>query len=143
MKNKFVNRKAFFEYSILKEYTAGVQLLGSEVKSLRNGDFDVNDAFCYIKEGEIFIKNMHISKHLQSTYMNHDERRERKLLLNKSEIRSIFKMVKDEGITIVPLEIFTVHGRFKFKIGVAKGKKLWNKRESLKEKDLKREVERS
>lgn len=142
MKNKTVNRKAYFEYHILREFTAGIQLVGSEVKSLRLNNFNMGDAFCQVKNGEVFIKNMFIAKHFESTYMNHDERRDRKLLLNKSEIKTIHKMVKDTGITVVPLEMHTTHGRFKLKIGVAQGKKLHDKRESLKQKDLNRELDR-
>lgn len=135
-----VNRKARFEYHILKEYTAGIQLLGSEVKSLRSSNANISESYCYIWNNEIFVKNMFISKYEESSWLNHDERRDRKLLLNKSEIREIVKLNQDNGVTIIPLELFIVNGRFKLKIGVAKGKKNFDKRQSIKEREVKREI---
>ena len=137
------NKKAYFEYHILQEYIAGIKLVGSEVKSLRQGNANMGDTYCYIWNGEIFIKNLHISKYDESSYMNHEEMRDRKLLLNKKEINDIIKLSKDNGITVIPLEIFTQRGNFKVKIGVARGKKLWDKRETIKNRDLDREVRNS
>lgn len=136
---KIINRKAYYDYIVLEEYVAGIALESSEVKSLRIGNANMLDSFCYVWNNEIFIKNVHISKHSESSYMNHDEMRDRKLLLRKKEINEITKETKDAGITLVPLEIFTSRGRFKVKIAVVKGKKTWNKKESLKERDIKRE----
>lgn len=141
--NKIVNKKAYFEYHIIKDFTAGIQLLGSEVKSLRDNNANISDGFCYIWNNEIFVKNLYIAKYKESSYLNHEERRDRKLLITKKEIRDIIKLLQDNGTTIVPLELFTIKGRFKLKIGVGKGKKLWDKRNSIKEKDIKREIKRN
>jgi SsrA-binding protein len=140
---KILNRKASFEYQFIQEYVAGIQLFGSEVKSLRNGNASIGEAFCYIWDGEIFLKNSFISKYTESTYNNHQEKRDRKLLLHKKEIRDISKMTRENGITIVPIELFIKDGRYKIKIAVSKGKKLHDKRESIKSKDAQREIERS
>lgn len=139
---KIVNRKAYFEYHIVKEFTAGIQLVGSEVKSLRNTNCNIGDGFCYIFDNEIFVKNIYIGRYEESTYLNHEERRDRKLLLTKKEIRDILKLTQDNGITIIPLEIFLIKGRFKLKLAVAKGKKLWDKRATIKDREVKREIER-
>ena len=140
--NKIINKKAYYEFHILKDFLAGIQLVGSEVKSLRGSNANIGDAYCYIWNGEVFIKNLYIAKYDESSYLNHEERRDRKLLLNKKEIRDITKMTKENGITTIPLEIFTLRGRFKVKIGVARGKKLHDKRESIKKKDIMRDVKR-
>jgi len=137
------NKKAYFEYHILHEYVAGIKLVGSEVKSLRQNNANMGDTYCYVWNGEIFIKNLHISKYHESSYMNHEEMRDRKLLLNKKEINDIIKLSKDNGITVIPLEIFTQRGMFKVKIGVARGKKLWDKRLSIKNRDIDREIRNS
>lgn len=139
---KILNRKASFEYHFIQEYTAGIQLLGSEAKSLRNGNASIGEAFCYVINNEIFLKNSFISKYLESTYNNHQEKRDRKLLLHKKEIRDISKSVRENGVTIVPIELFLKEGRYKIRIAVAKGKKLHDKRESIKSKDVQREIER-
>ncbi len=139
---KIFNRKAYFEYHIIKEFIAGIQLFGSEVKSLRHGNGNIVDGFCYVYDNEIFLKNSYISKYEESSYFNHDERRDRKLLLKKKESRDILKLSQDNGTTVIPLEIFVLKGRFKLKLAVAKGKKNWDKREKIKEKDVKREMER-
>jgi SsrA-binding protein len=140
--NKIVNKKAYFEFHILKEFEAGIQLFGSEVKSLRNGNANIGDGYCYVWNNEVFIKSIYISKYEESSYMNHEERRDRKLLLHKKEIRDIIKLIQDNGTTVIPLELFVRKGRFKLKIGVAKGKKLWDKRQTIKERESKREIER-
>lgn len=137
-----VNKKAYYEFFILKDFTAGIQLFGSEVKSLRLGNANIGDAYCYIWDNEIFVKNLHISKYDESSYLNHEERRDRKLLLHKKEINDIIKLLKESGTTVIPLEIFTSKGKFKVKVGVAKGKKLFDKRNSIKEREVKREIER-
>lgn len=140
--SKIVNRKASFEYHFIKEFIAGVELFGSEVKSLRSGNASISEGYCYIWDNEIFLKNTFISKYLESTYNNHQEKRDRKLLLHKKEIREIAKLSRENGITVIPIEIFIIRGRFKVKIAVCKGKKLYDKRESLKLKDTQREIER-
>jgi SsrA-binding protein len=138
---KIVNRKAYHDYAIIKDFVAGIQLVGSEVKSLRNGEANMQDSFCYTMDNEIFVKGLHISKNKMSTYTNHEEKRDRKLLLTKKEIRNIVSEVKvNNGMTIIPLEIFEVKGKFKMKISIAKGKKTYDKRASIKEKETKREI---
>ena len=138
-----VNRKARFEYHIIEEYEAGINLLGSEVKSLRMKGANISDTFCYQKDNEIYLKGMFIPKYEQSSYYNHEEKRDRKLLLHKKEIKSLIKATQDKGITIVPLSLYISRGRYKVRIGVCKGKKLWDRRESIKERDIKRENERN
>jgi SsrA-binding protein len=140
--SKILNRKASFEYHFIKEFIAGLQLSSSEVKSLRNGNCSIGEGYCYIWDDEIFLKNIFISKYYESTYNNHQERRDRKLLLHKKEIIEIARLSRENGITVIPVEIFLSKGRFKVKIAVAKGKKLYDKREDLKLKDTKREIER-
>lgn len=140
-KMKISNKKAYHEYFILKEFIAGIQLVGSEVKSLRKGDANLQDSFCYTSNNEVFIKGLYISKNNESSYNNHEEKRDRKLLLTKKEIRNIINEIKvNNGLTIIALEIFDLHGKFKLKIGMSKGKKLWDKRMSVKEKEAKREI---
>lgn len=139
---KIVNKKASFEYTFLKEYTAGIELKGSEVKSLRSGNCSINEGYCFIWDGEIFLKNVHISKYTEATYTNHEEKRDRKLLLHKKEIRDIFRLSRENGITIIPIEIFLSKGRYKVRIAVSKGKKIHDKRETIKSKDTQREIDR-
>ena len=139
---KFDNKKAYFDYSIIEEYVAGVKLLGSEVKSLREGNASIKDTYVYLNNGEVFVKGMYIAKHKESSWMNHEEVRDRKLLLTKKQIRDLQKDLKVNGITIVPLMMYLVNGKFKLKIAVAKGKKTFAKKESIKEKDIKRQTER-
>ena len=111
--SKIINRKAYYEYEIIREFISGIQLVGSEVKSLRQGNANMGDSFCYVWNGEVFIKNLFISKYNESSYLNHEERRDRKLLLNKKEIRDIIKLTQETGITTIPLEILTMNGKFK------------------------------
>lgn len=141
--SKILNKRAHFEYSILEEFIAGLQLVGSEIKSIRNNNVNISDGYCYVWDNEIFIKNMFISKYDESSYMNHEERRDRKLLLRKNEIKKIIKLTQDNGISLIPLEMFPVRGRFKLKIGIAKGKKLYDKRNTIKERETKRELSRN
>lgn len=140
---KISNRKAYYEYNIIKEFTCGIKLLGSEVKSLRNGEANLQDSYCYVFNNEVFVKGLHISKNKMSSYNNHEEKRDRKLLLTKKEIRNIISETKaNNGMTIIPLEIFESNGKFKIKISLAKGKKLHDKKSHLKEKDIISQVRR-
>jgi SsrA-binding protein len=134
------NRKAYFEYYIVEKLIAGVELKGSEVKSIRKGEVNISEAYCLIDNGEMFLKNMHVSEHKQGgIHNNHEPLRTRKLLLKKKEILKLAEEVKLKGLTIVPLEIIlTGFGYIKLEIGLAKGKKNYDKRESIKQKDLKR-----
>lgn len=138
------NRKAFYEYHILEELDSGIVLLGSEVKSIRLGNVTLSDSFIYIKDGEVWIKNLRVARYAQSHRLEvHDENRDKKLLLTKKQIEKIGKSLHDTGITCIPLSIFIKNNKIKVKIGIAKGKKLWDKRSSIKERDIKRDLQRS
>jgi SsrA-binding protein len=117
-------------------------LVGSEVKSLRENNFNFGDSFVFFKDGELYVKNMSISKYKEATFQNHEEMRDRKILLTKKEISKISKLSETKGIAIIPLEVFTIKGRFKVKVGVCRGKKDWNKKDSIKKRDIEREVRR-
>ena len=138
------NRKARFEFQILEEYTAGMVLTGTEVKSLRAGKASLQEAYCYIDNEEVFVKSLNITPYEKGGYTNHDPVRVRKLLLKKKDIRKLRKRLDEKGLTLIPLKIFFNERNFaKMNIGLAKGKKLYDKRESLKEKDTKRELKRA
>ena len=137
------NRKAYFEYSVLESFDAGIKLIGNEVKSIRRSDVTIADSFVYIKNGELFIKNMKVAKYKQSHMLDkHDENREKKLLLNRREINKIEKLIQGVGTTIIPLEVFISKNLIKVKIGVCNGKKLWNKKEDIKSRDIDRDSKR-
>ena len=145
MKKICINKKAYFEYQILDKYTAGIKLQGSEVKSIRSGKVSIVEAYCFIADDEIFIKGMHVTEHKEGgKYNNHIPVRDRKLLMKKKEIIKLSENISQKGLTIVPLEIILTNtGFIKLEIGLAKGKNLYDKRNSLKEKDLKRELDRN
>ena len=133
------NKKASFEYAFLEKYSAGIQLTGTEIKSVRDGKVNFTDSFCVIQEGEIFIKNLHIAQYTEGSYNNHEPKRTRKLLLTKKEIRKLTVKMKEKGLTIVPLRMFiNERGYAKLDIALAKGKKSYDKRQDLKEKDIQR-----
>jgi len=135
-----VNKKAYHEYSILDKYTAGIQLMGTEVKSIKEQKVSISEAFCSIVDGEIFILGMHISDYKKIKHTNHAPLRNRKLLLNRKEIDKLSKATKEKGLTIIPLSVFISDtGLIKIDIGLAKGKKTYDKRNDLKLKDLQRE----
>lgn len=137
------NKKAYFEYSVLESFDAGIILIGNEVKSIRGNNVTIADSFVYIKNGELFIKNMKVAKYKQSHMLErHDENREKKLLLNRKEINKIEKLIQGVGTTIIPLEVFISRNLIKIKIGVCKGKKLWNKKEDIKNRDIDRDAKR-
>lgn len=137
------NRKASFEFYFLEKYVAGMQLQGTEIKSIRQGKVNLQDAFCYFKDGELWIKQMQISAYENGTHYNHVADRERKLLLSKRELKKLANGAEEQGITIIPTRLFTnERGWAKLEIALAKGKKLYDKRESIKEKDTKRELAR-
>jgi SsrA-binding protein len=140
---EIVNRKARHEYNILENYTAGVVLQGSEVKSIKAGKANISDAYCYIStKNEIWIKNSHVSKYESDKFTNHEEKRDRKLLLTKKEIRRLKADIQNPGYTIIPLKIFIMKGKIKVEIGLCKGKKDYDKRETIKERDSKKELNR-
>lgn len=134
------NKKAYFDYTILNELEAGIVLTGTEIKSIRKGSIDLKDTFVTIKNEEAFILNMYIAKYDEGNIFNHEERRTRKLLLHKSEITKLKEKIKIEGLTIIPLKLYFKKNKVKILIGIGKGKKLYDKRAALKEKDLKRET---
>jgi SsrA-binding protein len=139
---KIVNKKAYYNYQVLEDFTAGLMLVGSEVKSLRENNFNFGDSFVFFKDGELYVKNMSISKYKEATFQNHEEMRDRKILLTKKEISKISKLSETKGIAIIPLEVFTIKGRFKVKVGVCRGKKDYDKRESIKKRDTERDLRR-
>ncbi|MBQ3142139.1 MAG: SsrA-binding protein SmpB [Bacilli bacterium] len=135
---EIINRKARFNYFIKDEIECGIELKGTEIKSIRLGNLNINDSYARIKNGEVFLLNMYIGKYEQGNIFNHDERRERKLLLHKSEIRKLIKEVELQGVTLIPLKIYIKNGKAKVLLGVSKGKKQYDKRETIKERDLER-----
>lgn len=135
------NRKASFEYSFLDTYVAGIQLVGVEIKSIRNGRVNLSEAFCVFQHGELYLKNTHISPYENAGYIKVDPLRDRKLLLNKQELRKLSEGVSRKGLTIVPTKMFiNERGLCKVEICLCQGKKNYDKRESLKEKDMKKRV---
>ncbi len=137
------NKRATFDYELLETFTAGIVLTGTEIKSLRLGKASLVDTYCYVERGEVWVKNMNITEYFYGTYNNHVARRDRKLLLNKKEIRKIQTAAKDNGFTIIPTRLFiNDRGLAKVVIAIAKGKKEYDKRQSIKERDDKREMSR-
>lgn len=137
------NRQAYFEYYIDDKYVAGIVLTGTEVKSLREGKANFNDSYCIFHNGELWIRSFHISEYSHGTVNNHDPIRERKLLLNRRELKKLEAKIKEKGYTIVPLRLFFNEKNLaKVEIGLAKGKKLHDKRESIRQRDTERELKR-
>ncbi|MEV6346931.1 SsrA-binding protein SmpB [Actinoplanes sp. NPDC051851] len=137
------NRKARHDYAILDTYEAGMVLTGTEVKSLRAGRASLVDAFGHANGGEIFLHGMHIPEYTQGTWTNHEPRRVRKLLLHREEIHKMMGKLRDDGVTLVPLSVYFENGYAKVEIGVAKGKKAYDKRQDMAERDAKREINRA
>ncbi|WP_044172857.1 SsrA-binding protein SmpB [Flectobacillus major] len=137
------NKRASFEYFFLETYTAGIMLMGTEIKSIRQGKVNLTDAYCLFLDGELYIRQMNISKYSEGTHYNHDPLRDRKLLLTKRELKKLVEKLKDQGLTMVPTKMYiSDRGFAKIEIALAKGKKLYDKRDSIKEKDVKRSMER-
>ena len=138
------NKRALFDYEILDRYVAGIQLFGTEIKSIRDGKAGLTDTYCTFIGDELWVKNMNISTYFFGTYNNHEPRRDRKLLLNRKELNKLMRATKETGNTIVPIKLFiNDQGRAKMEIGLARGKKTYDKRQTLKEKDDKREMDRA
>ena len=138
------NKRATFDYELLDTYTAGLVLVGTEIKSLRLGKASLVDAYCYFRNGELWLKNANISEYFYGSYNNHVARRDRKLLLNRKELRKLLDYVQTPGVTIIPTKIFiNERGLAKVVIAPARGKKLYDKRASLREKDDRREMDRA
>ncbi len=138
------NKRATFDYEISERIVAGIQLFGTEIKSIRDGKANLTDTYCTFINDELWVKNMHIATYFFGTYNNHEVRRDRKLLITKRELRKFSRATKETGFTIVPTKLFiTDKGLAKLEIGLAKGKKNYDKRNSLKEKEANRDIERS
>lgn len=138
------NKRASFEYFLLQEFSAGIQLTGTEIKSIRDGKASIADAYCGFKGNELFVVNMHIAEYSFGTIYNHEPKRERKLLLTKRELRKLLVKVKERGLTIIPTLLFiNEKGIAKLNIALAKGKHSYDKRDTLKQKDIKREIDRA
>ena len=138
------NKKATFEYTILDKYISGIMLLGTEIKSIRKNHANISNAYCLFIKNDLFIKDMHIKEYENAAFTNHKPKRDRKLLLNKQELHKISKKVKEKGHSIIPIRLFINNqGKAKLEIALAKGKKIYDKRESIKEKDLKRDEDRT
>lgn len=137
------NKRATFDYELIDTYTAGIVLTGTEIKSIRLGKAGLVDTYCFFSQGELWVKGMHIAEYFYGSYNNHVARRDRKLLLNKKELSKLERATKETGFTIVPVRVYiNEKGLAKVVIALAKGKKQYDKRESLKEKDDKREMDR-
>ena len=139
-----VNKKAAFEYRFIDTYEAGIVLQGTEIKSIRNGEVSLKDAYCFFNKGELYIKSMYIKEYAYGTYANHEPRRTRKLLLRRTELRKLERRVKERGFTIVPYRLYlSERGLAKIEIALAQGKAVYDKRDSIKAKDQKRDMERA
>lgn len=136
------NRKARHDYFVLEQYEAGIELSGTEVKSIRAGKVNLKDAFCQVKNGELFVYNMHVSPYEQGNRFNADPMRDRRLLMHKREIRKLYAAVQQDGFALVPLSLYFKNSRVKVEVAVCKGKKLYDKRSSMAERDTKREMDR-
>ena len=140
---ELTNRKAHFEYFFEATYIAGMVLSGTEIKSLRAGKASFNDSYCLFHNGELFVKSLHISEYAFGTYSNHEPLQERKLLLNKRELRKLENKIKEKGYSIIPLKLFLAEsGYFKMEIGLGKGKKSFDKRNTIKERESDRDIKK-
>ena len=137
------NRKASFNYFFKETFEAGIVLKGSEVKSLRAGKVNISESYAYDHKGELFLVNSHIPSYKESSYNNHDPKRNRKLLLNKKEIDKLVGRLNREGFTLIPTKLYFKKGKIKLEFAIAKGKKLWDKRKHKKDQDIKREIDRN
>ncbi len=142
-KNITVNRKARHEYAILQTYEAGIVLVGTEVKALRQGKANLVDSYANLKDGEVWLFGAHISVYEQGNINDHEPTRTRKLLLNKSEIKKLIGKVKEKGLTLIPLRLYFRNGKVKVELALAKGKKVYDKRESIAKRDMQRDQERN
>ena len=136
------NRKAFHNYFILESFEAGIALTGTEIKSIREGRISLNEAYIRPESGELYLTGAHIARYEPGSYMSHEPTRERKLLMHRKEINLLVSRVQERGLTLVPIKVYLKEGKAKLEVALAKGKKLYDKRETLKQKDSKREIER-
>ncbi len=134
------NKKAYFDYFIISTYEAGIELFGTEVKSIRNGNVNLKDSFCSIDEGELFVKGMHISPYEKGNVFNRDPMRDKKLLMHKREIMTLLGKIKQDGLTLIPLSLYFSGSKVKVELGLCKGKKLYDKRETIAKKEADRNI---
>lgn len=137
-----VNKKAHFSYEIVEKFEAGIVLVGSEVKSIRLGQANIGDAFCFVEKGELVLKNCLINSYEKGSYYNEDERRTRKLLVHKAELKRLIGKSREKGLTLVPIKMYFVGSLVKVEVGLGRGKKLHDKKATLKERDINRDTER-
>lgn len=137
------NKKAYHDYFVMETFEAGLELFGTEVKSIRNGKVNLKDSWCHVKNGEIFANGMHISPYEKGNIFNRDPMRPKRLLMHKREIKRLFDLTKQQGYAIIPLSVYFVKGRAKLEIGLCKGKKLYDKREDAAKRDAKRDIDRT
>jgi SsrA-binding protein len=140
---EIVNRKARFDYEVLEEIEAGIVLTGTEIKSIRDGKANIKDCYGVIRNGEVYLLNMHISHYEQGNIFNHDETRTRKLLLHKKEILKLNNSIQLQGLTLIPLKVYFKKNKAKILLGLCRGKKNYDKRESIKERDIKRDLQKN
>ena len=139
---EILNRKARYDYELLDKYEAGIVLTGTEIKSIRNGQANLKDSYAIVKNGEVFLLNMHVSEYKQGNQFNHDETRTRKLLLHKNEIKKINDKISIKGLTLVPVKLYFKEGKAKIELAVARGKHTYDKKEPIKQRDIEREVKK-
>ena len=139
---EILNRKARYDYEILDRFEAGIVLTGTEIKSIRNGQANLKDSYAIIKNGEAYLLNMHISEYKQGNIFNHDENRTRKLLLHKNEIKKINDKISIKGLTLVPVKLYFKNGKAKIELAIARGKHTYDKKETIKRRDIDREVKK-
>jgi SsrA-binding protein len=137
------NKKAYHDYLILERIEAGVALLGTEVKSVRSGNVNLRDGYCFVRNGEVFLRNVHIGKYPFANRLDHDPVRERKLLLHRSEIRKLQAKIREKGFTLIPLQMHLKGGRIKVEIGLVRGKRQYEKKEDIKKRDISRDLRES
>lgn len=140
---EIINKRAKFDYFVEEEYEAGIVLTGTEIKSVRNGHCNIKDCYGIVKNNEVFLLNMFIGQYKEGNIFNHSETRSRKLLLHKKEIKKIANAIEQNGLTLVPLKLYFKENKLKVLLGVCRGKKTFDKRETMKERDIKREVEKN
>ena len=134
------NKKAFHDFNILQRVEAGIALLGTEVKSVKSGNINLKDGYCFVRDGEVFLRNVHIGTYRYANRLNHEPMRERKLLLHREEIRKLHAKIRERGFTLVPLLVYQKKGRIKVEIGLVQGKKLFDKKEDIKKRDISRDL---
>ena len=140
---EILNKRAKFDYFIEEEYEAGIVLTGTEIKSIRSGNCNIKDCYGIVKNGEVYLLNMYIGQYKEGNIFNHDETRSRKLLLHKKEIRKIAQKIELNGLTLIPIKGYFKENKFKILLGVCRGKKNFDKRETIKDRDIKREAEKN